>query len=160
LHSSRFCHQQLHGRPDQVPQLRAFIDRLLALNAGRWRSGQCYLDAAAIGAIWQNWTLQLPPILQTRFTPSSSTPNPSSSTVRRFERPPNRFSGQYPGAPRNICRRFNSPAGCPTSGTTCEVGTGSKKFTLHHLCLASIGQNVYCLQPHSLSQHPTPTSHN
>jgi hypothetical protein len=102
----------------------------------------------------------LPPLPQPRFTPSSSTPNPSSSTVRRFERPPTRFSSQYPGAPRNICRRFNSPAGCPTSGTTCEVGTGSKKFTLHHLCLASIGQNVYCLQPHSLSQHPTPTSHN
>jgi hypothetical protein len=40
LHSSRFCHQQLHGLPDYVPQLRAFIDRLLALNAGRWRSGQ------------------------------------------------------------------------------------------------------------------------
>lgn len=51
LHSSRFCHQQLHGRSDQVPQLRAFVDRLLALNAGRWRSGQTYLDAAAIGAI-------------------------------------------------------------------------------------------------------------
>jgi hypothetical protein len=62
LHSSRFCHQNLHGCSDQVPQLRAFIDRLLALNAGRWRSGQNFLDAPAIGAIWQNWLLQLPPL--------------------------------------------------------------------------------------------------
>jgi hypothetical protein len=118
LHSSRFCHQHLHGRPDQVPQLRAFIDCLLALNAGRWRSGQNFLDAPAIGAIWQNWLLQLPPLQPPRLssTPAfTSTPN---STARRFDRPGNRLFTQFPGAPRNICRRFNSPTGCPNPGTS------------------------------------------
>jgi hypothetical protein len=159
LHSSRFCHQQLAGRSDYVPQLRAFIDRLLALNAGRWRSGQCFLDAPAIGAIWQNWTLQLPhlsPAPRPSFTPHPPSPLPPSP--RRFDRPGNRLYSQYPDAPRNICRRFNSPTGCPNPGTSCEVGTGSRKFTLQHLCLASLSPNVYCLQPHSLTQHPPNSS--
>jgi hypothetical protein len=158
LHSSRFCHQQLHGPPDYVPQLRAFIDRLLTLNAGRWRSGQNYLDAPAIGAIWQNWILQLPPLLPARPIPPNPYTPPNSSSFRRFDRPTNRLFSQYPGAPRNICRRFNSPSGCPTTGSSCEVGSGTKKFTLRHLCLASLGQNIYCLQPHSLLQHPSSPS--
>jgi hypothetical protein len=161
LHSSRFCHQHLAGRPDYVPQLRAFIDRLLALNAGRWRSGQCFLDAPAIGAIWQNWTLQLPHLTSSprpSFIPHP--PSPLSSSPRRFDRPGNRLYSQYPGAPRNICRRFNSPSGCPNPGTSCEVGTGSRKFTLQHLCLASLSPNVYCLQPHSLTQHPSNSGNN
>jgi hypothetical protein len=161
LHSSRFCHQQLHGRPDYVPQLRAFIDRLLTLNAGRWRSGQSFLDAPAIGAIWQNWTLQLPPLQLPKNSPSfSGTPTSSGPPNRRFDRPGNRLFSQYPGAPRNICRRFNSPAGCPNPGSSCEVGSGPRKFSLQHLCLASIGPSIYCLQPHSLTQHPPQPGHN
>jgi hypothetical protein len=138
LQSTRFCHQQLAGRPDQVPQLRAFIDRILTLNASRWRSGQNFMDAAAIASIWQNWIPQLPPIQPPRL--SSFVP-----PHRRFDWPPYRPNIQYPGAPRNTCRRFNSPTGCPNPGPNCEIGSGPKKFMLQHLCLASVGPNTYCL---------------
>jgi len=56
---------------------------------------------------------------------------------------------------RNICRRYNTAEGCPTQGPTCEVGSGGRRFTLQHQCLASIGPDRYCLQQHSMTQHNT-----
>lgn len=91
----------------------AFINRLLSINASKLRSGQNCSDAPTIVAIGKpepsNFLLSLLPC---SFNPPSLLSPPL--------RPTRQLSfTQYPGAPRNICHRFDAPAGCPSTGPCC-----------------------------------------
>ncbi len=155
--NTNFCAVQLNNRQDRLVILRRFIDRCIAINAAHWRSGQDFLTASDIASLWQNWSLQWQPMpaSQSGGRPSGGGPGPSAGAVassgssqRKF---PDKQQARNPF--RNICRRFNSPAGCPTKGPSCEVGSGNRKFQLQHLCLESVGPDICCLKPHSQQDH-------
>jgi len=146
MFNSNFCAAQLSNRPDRLPILRKFIDRCFAVNASHYRSGRDFLTSVEVGNLWQTWSMQLQPASANQPSRGQSQNQPAASKNQ-----PESKQGSNPF--RNICRRFNSPAGCPTPGPSCKVGSGSNQFQLQHLCLEPTGPNICCLQPHSKQDH-------
>jgi hypothetical protein len=82
---------------------------------------------------------------------------------RRQEQRPAYNASRFANMPprdklRNICRWYNTAEGCPTQGAACEVGSGNRRYTLLHQCLAAVGPDRYCLQQHSMTQHNAATA--
>jgi len=159
MSSSRFCQAsyQTGWTTERVTMLRRFIDRVFTVNASHWRSKLPFLTASEIGMLWQNWVLQIggmaPPPAAPAAPNRGFNPSPRKQEQRTTYNT-SRFANMPPrDRLRNICRRFNTAEGCPTQGATCEVGTGNRRYTLQHQCLASVGPDRYCLQQHSMTQH-------
>jgi hypothetical protein len=155
LEATDFCADYFAGRQDQAAQMRRFIDSILSRNAAHFRSSMPFLVPQDIRNQWQDWAEQFGLVLggrqpTTSFGRPATTNRPSAATAVATV-----GQSSQPEPPRNICRRFNSAAGCPTSGPNCVLTTrAGRRITLMHMCTAPIGGSAFCLKPgHSLPEH-------
>ena len=155
MEATDFCSLYYHGRSDQAASLRQFIDSVFVQNASLYRASLPFLVSRDIGGLWSDWAQQFG--LVPSLSGGTGVGNRGEGPGRK-QQPP--YSGQKgpsedrkPGPPRNVCRRFDSPQGCPTTGPSCILESKGRKFPLQHLCTASVGPGIFCLMPHSQQQH-------
>ena len=161
MSSSRFCQASYASgwTSERVTMLRRFIDRVFSVNASHWRSKLPFLTGSEIGMLWQNWVLQIGNLAPTPAPAPAAGPSRSyNPSPRKQDQRSTYNTARFANMPprdklRNICRRYNTAEGCPTQGAACEVGSGNRRYTLLHQCLASVGPDRYCLQQHSMPQH-------
>jgi hypothetical protein len=150
METTDFCAEYFVGRTDQAAQLRRFIDSILSRNAAHFRAGMPFLTPQDIRNQWHDWAEQFGLYLGGRPTPAAKGQYAAAAASRSSDSRP----GQQQLPPRNICRRYNKPEGCQTTGPSCIItNKDGKKFTLMHLCTAPIGGGSFCLMPHSKQDH-------
>jgi hypothetical protein len=149
METTDFCAEYFVGRTDQAAQLRRFIDSILSRNAAHFRAGMPFLTPQDIRNQWHDWAEQFGLFLGGRPSVAAGK-QPAAGPSKQ----PESRGSQQQQPPRNICRRYNKPEGCQTTGPSCIItNKDGRKITLMHLCTAPVGGGSFCLMPHSKQEH-------
>jgi hypothetical protein len=134
MQSSNYCNKDLNGRPNKAALLTGFTNYVFSRNAQNWTNKFVFLSTNELAHVWSTWFGQ---------QPSSALP------VQRTDN--RKANGKGPARPRDdLCRRYNSAAGCPNAAADCKTMYGNK---LRHLCNARLQNGKQCEKSHSRVEH-------
>lgn len=134
MQSSNFCSKDLANRPNRAALLTGFVNYIFTRNAQNWINKLSFITTNELAYVWTTWFGQ---------QPSSAMPTPKQDS---------RKQGQKGSAkPRDdLCRRYNSSAGCPNSASDCKTTYGNK---LRHLCNQRTQNGKPCEKEHPRFEH-------
>jgi hypothetical protein len=112
--NSNFCSADLLSNKNRAAILTEFVDYAFQRNALNWENRQPFLSTNDLANTWAAWKAKRAAI----FTTS----NPGQG--KKKEEPKK-------GVKDDICRKYNTAAGCPNAATDCKTYYG---FKLHHVC--------------------------
>jgi hypothetical protein len=135
MQTSNFCQKDLSSRPNRAALLTGFTNYVFSRNAQNWVNKLGFLSTNELAHVWTTWYGQ---------QPSSTLPVQRSEGKKAS-------NGKGPAKPRDdLCRRYNSAAGCPNSATDCKTTYGNK---LRHLCNARLQNGRQCEKNHPRVEH-------
>jgi len=136
--NSAFCQSDLTNNSKRAAILTEFVDYVLSRNALNWENAQPFLSTDDLSHVWTTWkgkrSSSFQPDKKVALTGGASNP-------------------QLTRRPRDdICRRFNSPGGCPNKADSCKTLYGSK---LRHVCNFFLpgGRGKKCEKDHGRPDH-------
>jgi len=134
--NSSYCGSDLGANPKRGPILTEFVDYILGRNALNWENGQPFLSTDDLSHVWATWKGKRASSFQLQKQDKSK--NPQTQPLQRVK--------------DDICRRFNSPTGCPNKADSCKTFYGTK---LRHVCnvYLSGGRGKKCEKDHSRVNH-------
>jgi len=136
--NSAFCQSDLTNNSKRAAILTEFIDYVLSRNALNWENAQPFLSTDDLSHVWTTW----------KGKRSSSFQSDKKAAL-----PGGVSNSQQTRRPRDdICRRFNSPSGCPNKADNCKTLYGSK---LRHVCNFFLpgGRGKKCEKDHGRPDH-------
>jgi hypothetical protein len=134
MQASNYCHKDLNGRPNKAALLTGFTNYVFSRNAQNWTNKLGFLSTTELAHVWSTWFGQ---------QPSSALPVQKTDNRKATNKGPTR--------PRDdLCRRFNSAAGCPNAAADCKTTYGNK---LRHLCNARLQNGRQCEKNHPRVEH-------
>jgi len=134
LTNTNFCFVDLTGNPKRAAVLTEFIDYVLGRNALNWLNCQPFLTADDLSHVWATWKAKRSSLFTTVPEKKSK---PSAQPARVKD---------------DICRKYNSPGGCPSKPEDCKTYYGTK---LRHVCNVYLtgGRGKKCEQTHPRKDH-------
>jgi hypothetical protein len=134
MQASNYCHKDLNGRPNKAALLTGFTNYVFSRNAQNWTNKLGFLSTNELAHVWSTWFGQQP-----------SSALPAQKTDNR------KAIGKGPTRPRDdLCRHYNSAAGCPNAAADCKTTYGNK---LRHLCNARLQNGKQCEKNHPRVEH-------
>jgi hypothetical protein len=127
LNNTNYCAADLNQNTKRAAILTEFVDYALSRNALNWENGQPFLSADDLSHTWATW--------KTRRVSSLTAAGKGQKNQKEKD---------------NLCRKFNSPAGCPNSANDCKTFYGNK---LRHLCSVILPTGKKCLKDHAKPDH-------
>jgi len=115
LSNNNYCQSDLHGNIRRASILSEFVDYVFSRNAMNWSNGLPFLSTDELSHVWSTWKGKR------AFTIMSSAPEKSKE---RQPKPAKREKD-------DICRKYNTPGGCPAKEEDCKTVFGLK---LRHVC--------------------------
>ncbi len=134
MQASNYCYKDLVNRPNRAALLTGFVNYVFSRNAQNWINKLNFLTTNELAYVWTTWYGQ---------QPSSAVPTPRQDNRKQ--------NSKGPPKPRDdLCRRYNSAAGCPNSATECKTTYGNK---LRHLCNMRSSNGKPCEKEHPRFEH-------
>jgi hypothetical protein len=134
MQASNYCHKDLNGRPNKAALLTGFTNYVFSRNAQNWTNKLGFLSTNELAHVWSTWFGQ---------QPSSALPVQKTDNRKANSKGPTR--------PRDdLCRRYNSAAGCPNAAADWKTTYGNK---LRHLCNARLQNGKQCEKNHPRVEH-------
>jgi hypothetical protein len=134
MQSSNYCNRDLGNRPNRAAMLTAFVNYVFTRNAQNWINKLSFLTTNELAYVWTTWFGQQPS---------------SAISVQRPDA--KKLSSKGPSKPRDdLCRRYNSGAGCPNTASDCKTAYGNK---LRHLCNMKLQGGKQCEKEHPRHEH-------
>jgi hypothetical protein len=131
--NTSFCSADLNNNQRRAAILAEFIDYTLSRNALNWENKQPFLSADDLSHTWASWKARRSLL----FTAGGGSGGGSGKK-------------QNAKARDDICRKYNSQAGCPNAATECRTFYGNK---LRHVCNVMTGGGERCEKDHPKSEH-------
>jgi len=135
--NTNFCWADLGNNNRRAAILTEFIDYSLGRNALNWMNNQPFLSADDLSHVWATWKAKRASLFSTAADKKTDRKQPEQKTIRVKD---------------DICRKFNSPAGCPAKPEDCKTFYGTK---LRHVCNVFLpgGRGKKCEQAHPRKDH-------
>jgi len=134
--NSAYCGSDLQANPRRGAILTEFVDYILGRNALNWENGQPFLSTDDLSHVWATWKGK----------------RASSFQIQEKKQDKSRGALPFQRVKDDICRRFNSPTGCPNKADACKTFYGTK---LRHVCnvYLSGGRGKKCEKDHCRTNH-------
>jgi len=134
MRASNYCSADLGGRQNRAALLTGFVNYVFGRNALAWKAKGMFLGADELRAAWKVW-----------FSKQAS------SAVNVQPKSKDQVKQNQQQRPKNdLCRRFNSRAGCQKQEADCKTFFGLK---LRHRCDKRLQNGKFCEQQHPRHQH-------
>jgi hypothetical protein len=130
--NTNFCSSDLNNNSKRAAILAEFIDYSLSRNALNWENKQPFLSTDDLSHTWASW--------KSRRSMLFANSGGASGGAKK----------QGAKARDDICRKFNSPNGCPHAAVDCRTFYGNK---LRHVCNVMTGAGKRCEKDHPKSEH-------
>jgi hypothetical protein len=130
MNNTNFCAAELATNKQRAAILGEFIDYCLSRNSLNWENKQPFLSTDDLAHTWAAWRAKR-----------------SSYFVSAGQH------GKKPEAKKqrdDICRRYNTPQGCPKAEADCKTFYGQK---LRHVCNQFMPGGKKCNQAHPRPEH-------
>ena len=154
LRTTNFCSKDLANIPKRVALLMDFTDHVFQRNALNWHNFQGFLTADELSNVWTTWVLRRPASFLGHGSGQGSSGQGGHGHQGRKDHGHKKEAKQQPkkdkGAKSDLCRRYNSPAGCPNAAGDCKTFYG---FKLRHACSATTANGSVCGMSHPKDQH-------
>jgi hypothetical protein len=131
MSNSNYCSADLKTNPKRAAILAEFIDYSLGRNALNWENKQPFLSADDLAHSWAAWKSKRAAF----FGVSSTQEQKKKGNARQKD---------------NICRKYNTPTGCPNNAQDCKTFYGIK---LRHVCNQFMGGGKKCEKDHPRPDH-------
>jgi hypothetical protein len=132
MNVSAFGSADLGGNPRRAAILADFVDHILSRNALNWDNRKPFLSTDEIAHVWVTYKGSRHAL----FAASNKKGGDQKSKKDKEK--------DY------ICRKYNSPSGCPHKPEDCKTYYGIK---LKHVCNVITAGGKKCEQPHPRSEH-------
>jgi hypothetical protein len=110
LSNTNYCAGDLAQNTKKAVILTEFVDYALSRNALNWENGQPFLSADDLSHTWSTWkTKRVAAVTQQ-----------GAAKAKKDQKPRD-----------DLCRKYNSQAGCPHAEADCKTFYGNK---LRHVC--------------------------
>jgi hypothetical protein len=123
--NANFCAADLAQNTKRAAILTEFVNYALSRNALNWENNLPLLSADNLSHTWATW--------KTRRVTTVSTSKDKQKQKRN-----------------DICRKFNTPAGCPNPVTDCKTFYDNK---LRHVCSVVLPSGKKCQKDHGKPDH-------
>jgi hypothetical protein len=130
-----FGSADLGGNPKRAAILTDFVDHILSRNRLNWENRRPFLSTDEISHVWATYKGSRHAL----FAASSGQKKDKNESKSKKNK-----DKDY------ICRKFNSPAGCPQKAEDCKTFYGIK---LKHVCDALTAAGKKCEQNHTRMEH-------
>ena len=134
MRNSSYCAQELSGRSNRAALLTGFVNYIFGRNAFAWKSKGMFLTADELRPVWKAWFAKQ-----------------SSSIIDRPQQVKEQVQKKGQSMEKNdLCRRYNSKAGCARKEEDCKTFFGLK---LRHRCNVRLPTGKFCELAHPRHQH-------
>lgn len=141
LNTSSFCAKDLANRSNRAAIISNFINYVLSRNALNWQNQQGFLSTNELLHVWATWYGQQPASSLLVSDSTSKGKRPAGGSV---EQPKEKKVKD------DLCRKYNSTNGCPTTGPECRTFYGLR---LRHLCNFKLPGGKFCEKLHPKPEH-------
>jgi len=133
--NTNYCWADLNGNNRRAAILTEFIDYSLGRNALNWMNSQPFLSADDLSHVWSTWKAKRASLFTVQVDKKAKMQEQKATRVKD-----------------DICRKYNSPAGCPSKAEDCKTFYGTK---LRHVCNVYVpgGRGKKCEQLHPRKDH-------
>jgi hypothetical protein len=129
LSNTNYCATDLAQNSKKAVILTEFVDYALSRNALNWENGQPFLSADDLSHTWSTW--------KTKRVAAVTQQGAKAKKEQKKERD-------------DICRKFNTQAGCPYAEADCKTFYGNK---LRHVCSFVMPNGKKCEKQHPKPEH-------
>jgi hypothetical protein len=130
-----FGSADLGGNPKRAAILTDFVDHILSRNGLNWENRKPFLSTDEISHVWATYKGSRHAL----FAASNDQKKGNGEAKNKKEK-----DKDY------ICRKYNSPNGCPNKAEDCKTYYGIK---LKHVCNALTAAGKKCEQEHTRMEH-------
>jgi len=136
MRSTNYCAKELEGRSNRAALLTGFVNYVFGRNALAWKSKGMFLTTDDLRQVWLAWFGRQ---ACSAIEPRANSKKQGESQHQRLQRQKN-----------DLCRRFNSRAGCDKKEEDCRTSFGLK---LRHLCNWRLAGGRICEKNHARPDH-------
>jgi hypothetical protein len=130
LSNTNYCAGDLTQNTKKAVILTEFVDYALSRNALNWENGQPFLSADDLSHTWSTWKTK-------RVAAVTQQGAAKAKKDQKKERD-------------DLCRKYNSQAGCPHAEADCKTFYGNK---LRHVCSFVLPNGKKCEKAHPKPEH-------
>jgi hypothetical protein len=133
--NSNFCSSDLLSNKNRAAILTEFVDYAIQRNALNWENRQPFLSTDDLAHTWAAWKAKRSAV----FTTGSQGQGQGKKKEESKK-----------GVKDDICRKYNSAAGCPNAAADCKTYYG---FKLRHVCSYIMQGGKKCEKDHPKPEH-------
>jgi hypothetical protein len=132
MSNSNYCSADLKTNPKRAAILAEFIDYCLGRNSLNWENKQPFLSTDDLAHAWAAWKSK-----RAAFFSGDSSKDQKKKAGGGSQKD-------------DICRKYNTPTGCPNSAQDCKTFYG---IQLRHVCNQFMGAGKKCEKDHPRPEH-------
>jgi len=137
MNNNNYCQADLQGNGCRASILTEFVDYIFSRNAMNWSNNQAFLTTDELSHVWSTWKGKRAFSIMASASDKGNREKPAKTAKKEKD---------------DICRKYNTPQGCPAKEEDCRTVFGLK---LRHVCSSFLAgqKGKKCEKNHTRMEH-------